>query len=194
MNNKVKFIKILSLACILGLTSISIQSCKEDDKPPVVTNDDDNINPDPLVGKDYLKFEGVRVEFRNPEIGKLKTSGPDTLFEWYGNKPSGSIGDTVVLINHTGLDEAANPSPRKAGIHTFAPWPIPNSTDKVTVRLRWGTSDGRPVVDMTGGTYELKSVDGKWVSIIKNGTGTWTKDNGDKVNYTGIELKATWPN
>jgi hypothetical protein len=195
MNNKVKFIQILSLACVLGLTSISIQSCKDDDKPPVITNDDDNTSPDPLAGKDYLIFEGVKVEFRNPEMGKMTTSDLDTVLEWYGNKPSGTVGDTVLIISHPSKDEDIESKPRAEGIYTFVPWPgNVSSTNTVTTRLRWGTLSGRPVVDLTGGTYELKRVDGKWVSILKNGTGTWTKSNGDKVNYTGIEFKATWPN
>lgn len=193
MNNKVKFIQLLSLVCVLGF--MTFQSCKDDDKPKTDDTTKTDDNPDPLAGKDYLIFEGVKVEFRNPEIGTLKANTGDTSLEWYGNKPSGTYGDTVVLIKHAALDDIdIKPIPRTAGIHTFAPWPRPFSTDKVTVRLRWGTLDGYPVVDMTGGTYELKRVDGKWISIIKNGTGTWTKSNGDKVNYTGIELKATWPN
>jgi hypothetical protein len=193
MNYKLKLIRILSLTCILGL--ITFQSCKKDDKPKTddTTKTDDN-NPDPLAGKDYLLFEGVKVEFRNPAIGKLTTNIADTSLEWYGNKPSGTVGDTVVVIKHLTVDDNLDPLPRSAGIHAFSPWPIPTSNDKVTVRLRWGTLDGYPVIDMTGGTYELKRVDGKWISLIKNGTGTWTKSNGDKVNYTGIELKATWPN
>jgi len=184
MNNKVKFIKILSLACFLGLTSISIQSCKEDDKPPVVTNDDDNTNPDPLAGKDYFKFEGVKVEFRNPAMGTRKMISFFTAFSWEGNKPTGALGDTVLRVMH--------PTALAEGTYTLKEEAF--EEEEAFVEILWGTADGRPQVQLNGGTYELKKVDGKFVSILKNGTGTWTKSNGDKVNYTGIELKATWPN
>lgn len=184
MNNKVKFIQLLSLICVLGLMTFSIQSCKEDDKPPVVTNDDDNTNPDPLAGKDYFKFEGVRVEFRNPAIGTREMIGSYPSLIWEGNKPTGALGDTTIVIMHP--DELVE--------GTLKVDPLANNDDEVYIQIRWGTVDGMPQVTLTGGSYEMKKVDGKFVSILKNGTGTWTKSNGDKVNYTGIELKATWPN
>ncbi len=192
MNNKVKFIQFLSLACVLGF--LTLQSCKEDDKPPTSTTTTDDDNTDPLAGKDYLLFEGVKVEFRNPAMGSLKTTSTDTTLEWRGNKPSGIIGDTIIIISHAAVDLQGNTLKRTEGEHGFAPWPQPFKSNEVTVRIRWGEADGQPRIDMTGGTYELKRVDGKWVSILKNGKGTWTKSNGDKVNYTGIEFKATWPN
>jgi hypothetical protein len=193
MNYKLKLIRILSLTCILGL--ITFQSCKKDGKPKTDdTTKTDDDNPDPLAGKDYLKFEGVRVEFRNPTMGSLKTSFADSSLEWRGNKPSGIIGDTVIYIKHAAVNSLGEELKRREGAHGFAPWPAPRTNEDVTIRIQWGTADGYPVVDLTSGTYELKKVDGKFVSILKNGTGTWTKSNGDKVNYTGIELKATWPN
>jgi hypothetical protein len=193
MNNKVKFIKILSLACVLSLISISIQSCKDDDKPPTGTTTTDDNDTDPLAGKDYLKFEGYKLEFNNPTIGTVKGSESDTTLEWRGNKPSTSAGDTAIFILHPALDSELNPIiSRKLGTYT----PVFSDADEgqIQIYIRFSDLDGRPRVNITGGTYELKRVDGKWVSILKNGKGTWTKDNGDKVNYTGIELKATWPN
>ncbi len=192
MNNKVKFIKILSLACFLGLTSISIQSCKEDDKPPTGTTTTDDDNTDPIAGKDYLLFEGVKVEFRNPEMGKMSYMGGDTSLEWYGNKPVGVQGDTVMFIRHPSISQG-EPLHRVAGSYEVDESPF-FKAGKVGIYVRWGTLDGYPYVILTEGDYELKRVDGKWVSILKNGKGTWTKSNGDKVNYTGIEFKATWPN
>jgi hypothetical protein len=60
----------------------------------------------------------------------------------------------------------------------------PSADDKVAILIQWGTLDGRPFVRLTDGDYELKRHNGKWVSILKNGKGTLTKSNGDKVNYT----------
>lgn len=189
MNNKVKFIQLLSLVCVLGF--MTFQSCKDDDKPKTDDTTKTDDNPDPLAGKDYLLFEGVRVEFRDPSIGKMDYSAGDTSLRWGGNKPETITGDTVLSINHPGYNSDLDDLPRKEGVFTFSENPVEG---QVRSTIQWGTADGYPVVKLTGGTYELKRVDGKWVSILKNGTGTWTKSNGDKVNYTGIEFKATWPN
>lgn len=184
MNNKVKFIQLLSLACVLGLMIFSIQSCKDDDKPPVVTNDDDNTNPDPLAGKDYLLINGYKLEFINPERGTRTLIAGDTTLRWAGNKPEKSAGDTIIQIVHA--------STRIPGNYKIVDIGFDEGDAMIYIQL--GTLDGRPVIELTGGEYTLQLVNGLWVTIVKNGVGVWEKDNGDIVNYTGIELKATWPN
>jgi hypothetical protein len=119
-----KFMRLLGLGLLVA--TISISSCQKDDKGTKKddnTKTDDGTNPNPLDGKDYLLFQGVKVEFRNPAMGKLVAKGHgDTALEWYGNKSS-SANDTVLIIRHIGFDEELNPiiplKERKYGIEPF---------------------------------------------------------------------------
>lgn len=197
--NKIRltFVQLASLAFVAAMLSFAFQSCKDDkDKQPdPPKKEDPKQDDDPKDnGKDYIKmadFGSFVLEFRNPEMGSMTIIAGDTSLRWSGNKPSTAVGDTILTIIHPSTDMELNPVPRIAGSHNVVQGAFDEGEVGITMRL--GTVDGRPFIYLTGGDYTLSRKDGKWVSMLKNGTGTWTNSIGDKVNYTGIEFRATWP-
>lgn len=170
----------LILASAVAVT-LTFSGCDKKDPPPPSTTGGGTGGGTATV--DYILFDGYRVEMKSPVKGTMKGSSGDTTLEWRGNQPTSIDGDTVLWINHE--SRAAKTYPKFVV--------IPFADDEVSLQIRWGTSSGRPRVDIIGGTYKLERVDGFWVSTLKNGTGEWDKGSGDIKTYTGIEFRATWP-
>lgn len=174
MKKSMKAIGVLCLA-VMGMVSVSyLSSCSKDEVGTTGGGGKEEV-------KDYLLFDGVRVEFNNPTKGYLSTVN-DTALIWSGNQPSGPEGDTTLTIMHI-TRKAMSFNVDSDGVED----------DDVFINIRWGDLDGKPRLTLNGGDYTLKREDGFWVSTLKNGTGTFVKNSGDEVKYTGIEFRATWP-
>jgi len=164
MKTTVKTLGILCLALVGLITITNLSSCNEEEPTK-------KVDP-PVSTKDYLIFDGHKVELNSPTNGNVQKLGGDTSLVWRGNQPSGVEGDTVFSINHYVIDETLSYVVNDDAFEK----------NEVNIGIRWGTLYGKPIVLITGGGYTLKRENGILISTLKNGTGVWKDANGDIKN------------
>ena len=174
----------LIMASVVTMT-IAFSGCDKKDDPPASSAGGSGGGGGNTSEIDYILFDGYRLEMKNPVKGTIKLNAGDTTFQWRGNQPTSIDGDTFLYIDHGTIL-------RKAQTYTkFVD--IVFNEGEVSALFKWGTSFGKPDINIKSGTYKLERVNGFWVSTLKNGTGEWDRGSGDIKTYTGIEFRATWP-
>jgi hypothetical protein len=176
--NQFKFKRpgILTSLCLATFLLLSISACKKKEEPPKTNTGNQN----PAAEPDYILFKGYKMILRKPRTWEMDINGGDTILYWSGS--TGGSGDTALLIRH--------PESIKAGVNTIVEYAF--YYGEVGLFLNWGVPGVSPEVAITGGDYKIERINNRWVSTLKNGTGVWKRTSGD-VNYTGIEVKITWP-
>lgn len=175
--NQFKFVHpgILVCCCLL-LALISFTACGNvEDQPEPGTK-----NTNPVVEPDYILFNGYKMILRKPRLWKIGVNAGDTVMNWAGS--TGGSGDTAIQFRH--------PEGIKAGTNTVVKDAL--NLGEVGIFINWGVPGVYPEVQLTSGDYKIERVNKRWVSTLKNGKGIWEKSGGN-VNYTGIEVRVTWP-
>jgi len=175
MIKKINFIKYWSKSILLLpllLPILVIDSCQSKVEVP---------KPD---GEMYIQFNGIKVICRPTSYGFYTTylQQGDTAVSWQGNI-GGGLGDTLLIIRHSG----ARIIEKKYRIVGFCAKP-----DEVSINLEWSAqTKGQPSIQFDGGDYTLDKINGRWVSIVKNGTGY--DSNNSNIRYSGIDCRIIWP-
>lgn len=162
--------KILFLSCAAVL-AFTLSYCDKDNGGSTNNNGGGSTTTD----KDFVTLGSSK--FYNIAKANYKTflnSGDSAV--------QVDLGDTFIQIMH---DPDA---PRKAKSYQVK---LGSETDvAIAIVINWGSTLSSPRFTLDGGTYELKRVNNKWVSVLTNGTGF---DNQTNKRYSNISLRVTWP-
>ncbi len=177
MNIKKLNFKTLAWAIVPALL-IGFSACGDDDTPPPTTTTPTTNNST----EQYILMDGLKVKIKNPTNGSLSVSTGDTILTWAGNKPTGPIGDSVVIIRHAEGVKRGNSIIDKA----------PFEFGEVGIQIFYGGTDAKTNIYLESGDYKLEKINGIWYSVLKNGAGEATKGT-NKINLIGIEFRVAWP-
>ena len=177
MNIKKLNFKTLAWAIVPALL-IGFSACGDDDTPPPTPT-----SPAPTTSTEqYILMDGLKVKIKNPANGSISLTGGDSTLTWAGNKPTGPIGDSVVIIEH--------PVRVIRGISNVTDFAT--ELGEVGIQIFYGATDSKTNIFVESGDYKLEKINGIWYSVLKNGAGEATKGT-NKINLTGIEFRIAWP-
>ncbi len=177
MNIKKLNFKTLAWAIVPALL-IGFSACgDEETAQPTPTT------PAPTTSTEqYILMDGLKVKIKNPANGSITEAQGDSILEWAGNKPTGPIGDSVVIIRHMeGVKRGINKVEKAAFEY-----------GEVGIQIFYGGTDAKTNIYVESGDYKLEKINGIWYSVLKNGAGEATKGT-NKINLTGIEFRIAWP-